>query len=118
MDRRRDSHVFSPASVGGGPDAVKFCSECGTETVAPDAADQVIQLQESVRALSERVGQLEVSGKGSAVSKFSWPDVPGHQKWKVTWGVFGRTILINIGIYVGIVFFILVVLGLAAAAGQ
>jgi len=34
------------------PDAVKFCSECGTETVVPDAPSQIDQLQDSVRGVS------------------------------------------------------------------
>jgi hypothetical protein len=95
---------------------VKFCSECGTETIAPDAADQVVQLQESIRLLTERVSQLEMSGKDSGVSKFSWPDVPVHQKWKVTWGVFGRTILINLALTLAAML-LLVALGVMAAAG-
>lgn len=97
-------------------DAVKFCSECGTETVVPDAAAQIDQLQDSIRALSLRLRELEAPHEVATAPKFSWMDVPVSEKWKVTWGIFGRTILINLGLWAAMIL-LLLVLGVLAAAG-
>lgn len=99
-------------------EGVKFCSECGAATEEPAAAVQVAQLELALEQMSDRVRRLE----GRAVSehsqaRFNWLQVPNDQKWKVTWGVFGRTILINLVIWAGIMLLFLA-LGLIAAVGQ
>lgn len=100
-------------------DPVKFCSECGGRTRSPEGSEIIVHVEQMVRHLLRRVEQLErgdfASTSPQQARAFRWTDIDNDQKWQVTWGVYGRTILINIGISVAVVVFFVLVLGLGVA---
>ena len=51
-------------------------------------------------AVQAVVPGLVQEGISKSAEKFSWDDVPTEEKWKLTWGVWGRQILVNIAMVV------------------
>ncbi len=99
-------------------ESVKFCSECGTATQPPDTGVQVARLEHAMAQLSERVRQLErVRPSSSAQSGFDWVRLPTDEKWRVTWGVWGRTILVSLAVWAGLIV-LLLALGFLSAGSQ
>lgn len=99
-------------------ESTKFCSECGTATEPPEAALQLAQLAQVLDRLSARVHHLEEEDRSvSTQSGFNWFRVPNDEKWKVAWGVFGRTILIHIALWMALIVFALA-LGLIGALAR
>lgn len=84
------------------PDDAAFCSHCGSPTGPPDDAARIAALEEQVQELNAALHQRPPT---PPPAPFRWHTVSSQDKWAVTWGVWGRTILINI-----IVFFALAIL--------
>lgn len=102
---------------------VAFCSACGspTQEIEPTLSEIVEALQRldsQIVTLREAVVRLERrEGKGRRPANFSWVKVPSSEKWSVTWGVFGRSILINLAIYVGLMLLLAALVGLGSLPG-
>jgi hypothetical protein len=58
--------------------------------------------------VEQRVGQLEAERR----EPFSWGQVPNQEKWHLTWGVWGRQILVNIAVMVGLLLIFAAMAGL------
>lgn len=80
---------------------VAFCSMCGSPTQPPGIEDRIHSLEKQVKHLTAALA----SRTTSADHTFLWHRVASTEKWAVAWGVWARTILINI-----IVFFALAIL--------
>ena len=103
-------------------ESVPFCSQCGSPTDTPEPT--VASLLESVQRLEREMADLggllrrieHGSGDRYESADFDWLAVPPAEKWSVTWGVFGRTILINIAVFLGLMILMMAVAGIGCLA--
>ena len=71
-----------------------FCSRCGNEIERP--SDRLYQqVATMMAAYVPSAVREEVQRQGTRCPPFRWEQLPDAQKWKVTWGVFGRLILLQ-----------------------
>lgn len=111
------SLILAPRSVCSGcgevyADDVAFCSRCGSPTQPPDDNTRLLALESQLAAVQYELLALRAE---AANQGFLWWQVPADQKWAVTWGVWGRTILVNILVALG---FLLLMGGLGFLASM
>ena len=94
-------------TVGSDPDAV-FCSKCGERIVSEESEVLTKTVLSVVEASVPDLVAREVKRHVPATSptRFYWSDLTNAEKWKVSWGVFGRVFLVGIGIQLTILFFV------------
>ena len=108
--------ILAPRSVCSGcgavyTDTVAFCSTCGSPTQPPDDDTRLRALESQLATVQYELHALQVK---TPEQEFRWQQVRAAEKWAVTWGVWGRTILVNIMLFVGFII-ILAAAGLMAS---
>jgi hypothetical protein len=109
-------------------EAVPFCSRCGTETEPPDAPAimealrrEIVTLRGEVAASHEEYVALK-SESHQAISSLkarldrrsdaiTWRAILPQEKWTMAWGVWWRTLVAGLAVYVLLIFLVLAVAG-------
>lgn len=91
-----------------------FCPKCGERVIDEDTemvtrrmvailnANLPDAVRREVADLERKVIRLEQQAQHQSHGAFSWNKVSSDEKWNLTWGVWGRQILVNVALMVGL----------------
>lgn len=75
-----------------------FCARCGERVIGEGLEDVVRQLIAAVEDAVPQFVAQELSRQPAAT--VDWNQLPDTEKWKTAWGVWWRTLVVWVGIYV------------------
>lgn len=88
-----------------------FCAKCGDRIIDEEAEAVVRRVLATVEATVPYLVQQELDRQPP--STVDWDQLPDTEKWKTAWGVWWRTLVATIGVYI-----VLAVILAAVAASQ